>query len=301
MKRLMALFLAAALVFGSTVVVTAEQAEITNVPLRTTTRQFTGTGGEILGTFPAFTGNTALSQRIENLVHDTYRDIVHFYQLSIVLFAHITIFDFTIEETLTTARVEITSIDSNFNPVVITALYINKATNAEITPAVRAEMVAAEEAADEEDENGEEADENGEVAVAVEGEVEVDLPVATPMSPLRAHAEAAGFTVLWEDGAVTVYNEELSLLIVTGSDVAVLTDADGEEYTFTLAAAPVNIDGTLYVPTALLVEVLGIDLTAPAPAAAPVIADEVEEYDEYEVCEETEECDEEDEEYDEVA
>ena len=297
MKKLLAMVLTAALTLTSAGVVFAQEiavepiAEveveavlIENVRLNVLTRNYTHGGGAMLGAYPYFPGNAALNQRVERLLNQTQINFWHAHQVSVAQGTHNNFFRFEVEETLTAARVELFVLNQNLGFNSLLVIYINKATNAEITAAdfadspVEGDTVPVE-AVEVEDE---EKDEEAEVAVI-------------EMSPLRVIAEAAGFTVLWDNGAVTISNDDVVLEILTGSLVATLTEGEEEAVEITLEAAPVNIDGTLYVPVSLLVDVLGIDLEA---LEAPVVVEEEEEEaeEEDEEAEEDEEEDEEDEE-----
>jgi len=296
MKKLMALILAAALAFGSSVMVFAneEAAGMENIPFTGTSVDFIGAGGLLTGSVPVLPGQTALTNDLFNFIRDQYRDMTNNNQLP-PRFAPFLIFDFTVEESLTTARIDLTALNMNLNPVVIRTLYIDKANNAQITVAQAAAMIEAEEAAlaevdedyDEYDENDEDDDDGVEVLVTV---VEID------MVPLRATAEDAGFTVSWdeENAVVTIANDEIEFHLAAGLAIAV--DADGE--VFDLETAPINLDGIMFVPVSFFTELLGVDIVlGVTPAVAPVIEDEEEDEDvEEEDEEELEEDDEEDEE-----
>ena len=217
-------------------------------------------------------GNAALNQRIEDVVTVTYYGFLQVDSVSRPRPTDMEVLSFTVEETLTAARIEIFMLTDDLVKDSIYVVYVDKANNTEITAAAFAESAeleeAAEEAAVEEDET-------------IQGEVEV---VEVFMSPVRINAEAAGFTVIWHyDGAVLVYDEGLELNILTGSTLATLVEGE-EETTITLDAAPVNNGGIVYVPSTLLTDVLGIQFTlltsADYVAAAPA-AEEVEEYEEH--------------------
>ena len=289
MKKLMALILAAALAFGSSVMVFAneEAGGVENIPFTGTEASFIGTGGLITGRYPVLPGQAALSQNVSNFMTDTYYEMINNNQIP-TLSGNMLLFNFTVEESLTTARIDITALDRFLAPVVIRTIYVNKANNAQITAAQAAAMIAAEAEAVEVIENGEEAAENGE-----EIEVEVEV-VEIHLVQLRAHAEHAGFTVTWnaETAMVTVANDEVEFSLAAGSPVAVA--ADGEE--FVLETAPINLDGTMYVPISFFTELLGVEIILVPITAVPVIeeAEEVEE--EYEAEEYEEEYEDEEEE-----
>jgi len=296
MKKLMALALTAALTLTSAVVVFAAADEydydyygygyeeyeeaiavVEHVPFTGTARLFTGGWGTILGYIPTFPGNAALNQRIEHVISVTYYSFLQVDTVSRPRPAGQDVLSFTLEETLTAARVEIFMLNDDLVDVSIMTIYVDKTNNSEITAeafAASAELVGPAEA--EEAVEGEEAAE------------EIEIPVFF-MSPIRINAEAAGFTVNWSpDGAVIAYDENLALNILTGSTAATLVEGE-EETAITLDAAPVNNGGVVYVPSTLLIDVLGIQfelLTSDAVVATPAEeAVEVEEYEaeEYEV------------------
>jgi len=294
MKKLMALALTAALTLTSAVVVFADDydyeyygygyeeyeeyeevvaiAAVEHVPFTGTARLFTGGWGTILGYLPVFPGNAALNQRVESLVTVTYYSFLQVDTVSRPRPAGMEVLSFTVEETLTAARIEIFMLTDNLVKDSIYTIYIDKANNTEITAAAFAASAELEEV----------VAEPAEEAYAEQGEVEV---IEVFMSPVRINAEAAGFTVIWHyDGAVLVYDESLVLNILTGSTLATLVEED-EETIITLDAAPVNRGGIVYVPSTLLTDVLGIQftlLTSSDTAPVPAAIEAVEEYDEYE-------------------
>ncbi|MCL2566320.1 MAG: copper amine oxidase N-terminal domain-containing protein [Defluviitaleaceae bacterium] len=296
MKKLMALILAAALAFGSSVMVFADEeaAVLDNVPLNLTAVDFIGSGGLVTGRVPAFPGQAALTLNVSNFISDAYQDMINTNTRPGV-FTGILTFDFTVEETFTTAIVEITALNMNLQPVAIRTLYIDKANNAELTAAQFTAMLDAELEALEAllDELEEVDEENGE-------EVEFEV-VEIILIPLRATAEEAGFDVSWnaETARVTVSDGVLSFSLAAGSIVAI--NDLGDE--FELEIAPVNLDGTMYVPVSFFTELLGVEiLLLNDSAPLPVIEDEeVEDEEVVDVVEEDEEVveDEEDEEVEE--
>ena len=334
MKKLMALTLAAALAFGSSVVVlgneavvndedyayeeyvleeeeleeeyveeyvyeevvvTVEVITVENVPFTGVARDFIGTGGLVVGRIPAFANNAGLTTRISNFVSDTYNIMGMNNQLPAV-FGNNVIFNFTVEESLTAARVDLTVLNMNLQPVVIATYFLNKANNAEITAAAFAESFEVEEVVVEVSEVYE-----GEEVYVDPTEEEVEV-IEVVMVPLRHHAEAAGFEISWnaELARVTVSNDELEFSLAADSPFAI--DADGEQ--FMLEAAPVNLDGTLYVPLSFFTELLGVEVVlvpvVTLPAPVPVVEEEEVEDEEEEEVEEVEETEEEEvEEYEE--
>jgi len=268
MKKLMALILAAALAFASSVVVFAnEEAASGNVPFTGVAREFVGPGGQVMGQLPSFADNTALTTRIQNLVTDTFQNRGANNQLPAV-YGNIVLFAFDVEESLTAAKVELTVLDLNFQPVVVATYYLNKANNTEITADAFAESLDAV-AVISEEEAEEDVEEDVEETEDVEGAVEEVEEVTVEMVPLRATAEALGFVISWnaELAMVSVSNDEVEYHLAAGSLFAV--DADGQE--FELEAAPENIDGTLYVPLSFFTDVL---LGAPAAQETVAVDDE---------------------------
>jgi len=287
MKKLMAFVLTAALSLTSAVVVFADEydydndyaygyengyeyenveveavVEAVNVPFTGVARNFIGTGGSMVGQFPTFANNTALTQRIETMINGAYQNLVHTHQI-----ANVSLFSFEVEETLTAARVQIFMLNQNLVPEVLYTFYINKATNAVITAADFAESADAVEVAETADEEGEEE------GYGLGDEIVVPS-VEVAMRPLRLNAEAAGFAVIWDDGSVRISDESLALSILTGSVLATLTEAGEEAVSVTLDSAPINVAGTLYVPASLLIDILGIEFEllttgATAPVAPP--------------------------------
>ena len=256
-----------------------EVVEVVNVPFTGTSRLVTGGWGTILGNIPVFPGNASLNQRIEALLSVTYYRFLQVDAVSRPRPAGMDVFSFTLEETLTAARVEIFFLTDDLVKSSIFTVYVDKANNAEITPAAFAESAELAEAVAVVDEEYDEDD-------AVQGEVEVIVEAV--MRPIRINAEAAGFTVNWYyDGAVVVYDETLVLNLLTGSVLATLTGTDEEMVSITLDAAPINVSGVVYVPSTLLTDVLGIQFTllTSADAVAPaveVVEEEVVEAEEYE-------------------
>ena len=298
MKKFMAMLLATALVFTSAAVILAEEAAVENVPFTGVSVPFIGEGGTILGSHLEFPNNAALTTRMSNMMQDAYLDWIATGQVV----TNQDVFTFEVEESPTAARIQFFALNVNLQPTVIYTLYINKANNTVITAAAFAEsqeeaVVAPVEEAPEEVEEVEETE-------VVEEEEEV-----VTMLPLRVTAEAAGFGVYWfYPGYVDIYyNDEFVVGIMTGSVIAFVRefDEDEDDYVYVeilLDAAPVNVDGTLYVPVTLLTDVLGIEFTPVVTLPAEVVAvadedeDEVEDEDEEEEEVEDEEEDEEDEE-----
>lgn len=100
---------------------------------------------------------------------------------------------------------------------------------------------------------------NGSVAVTVDGEAVTEVPV---MVPLRAVAEALGFTVTW-DGTLPgarVDNGSVHTEVVLGRDLYTVTSstAIGMTAPFSLGIAPAMLaPGTIYVPASLFRVLLG--------------------------------------------
>ena len=326
MKKFMALVLTAALTLTSAAVVFAddydydyengyeyeevyEEVVVEFVDFTGTSRRFTSAWGAIIGYVPVFANNAALTTRIHNMVNDYYYNFMRHDNISRPRPTGQEVFRFTVDESYTAARIDILVMRDNMQVETLYTFFVDKATNTTITaadfeesllaPTAVAEPVAAEEYVDEDVDADEDAD------VEVEGEVEV-VDVLEGMFPIRVNAEAAGFTVNWDDGAVEVYDESLVLNILTGSVFATLTHAGEEMVSVTLDAAPINVYGRVYVPYTLLVDILGLEFELLTLAdyipvvALPAEVEEVEaeEY-EYEA-EEVEEY-EEDEEYEEYA
>ncbi len=93
----------------------------------------------------------------------------------------------------------------------------------------------------------------GRYAVAVDG---ADLGAeACIMVPLRAVAEALGFTVTWDHGTVLVDNGTIHTIVTIGEDLYAITTsiegADGMSAPFSLGIPPYVTKGVTYVPLSL--------------------------------------------------
>jgi len=298
MKKFLALALTAVLALTSVTVVFAdeydyatEEVVIEHVPFTGTSRLFTSSWGAIIGNVPAFANNTALTTRIHNMVNDYYYNFFRHDNISRPRPAGHEVFSFEVQESYTAARIDIFVLRDNLVRDTLYTFFVDKAANTVITAAAFAEsqevVVAAPVATAEEVEV--DVDEDADVDAPVV-EVEIDVAVLLEgMFPVRINAEAAGFTVNWDNGAVEVYDETLVLNILTGSVLATLTQTDEELVEVTLDAAPINVAGRVYVPYTLLVDILGIEfellvMEVYVPVVAlPAIIDEVEEDEEYEV------------------
>lgn len=317
MKKFMALVLTAALTLTSAAVVFAddydydyengyeyeevyEEVVVEFVDFTGTSRRFTSAWGAIIGYVPVFANNAALTTRIHNMVNDYYYNFMRHDNISRPRPTGQEVFRFTVDESYTAARIDILVMRDNMQVDTLYTFFVDKATNTTITAADFEESllaptaVAAPVAADEY------VDEDADVDADADVEVEVvTVNVLEGMFPIRVNAEAAGFTVNWDNGAVEVYDESLVLNILTGSVFATLTHTDEETVSVTLDAAPINVYGRVYVPYTLLVDILGLEyelLTlvdyVPVVTLPAVIeeyeaeeyeyeAEEVEEYEEY--------------------
>lgn len=301
MKKFMAMVLAATLAFGSSVMVFADDANtgndtvapavegeapaeeavpeapvavveepvveevveevIVNIPFAGVTKDYINAAGLTVAQYVSFSDNDTFSKTMEDLVNDTYQDLLaNQPQLAQSTDVDL-IISFTVEEILTAAKIEYTLNNITMNSTVIESpviatYYVDKATNKEMTAEAYAARVAEEEGAAPAEE------------VAPGGEVPAEEVVESVMLPLRAYAESLGYVVAWEDGRVTVSKDDVTVSLVTGSTTYV--NAAGEEVEL---EAPENIDGTLYVPMEFFTVLLGVEVTVEAPAAeaaAPV-------------------------------
>jgi len=254
-----------------------------NVPFTGVVTNFYTPAGELVANYITLPGNEALTTTMHLLVNDKYTDMTINRSTDIVATTVAPLLiTANVEESLTAAKIEYTLntaniLDTKLATVVIGTYYIEKATNKTITAEAHAALVAAETVAE------------GETA-AVEAEV-----VEVVMLPLRAVAEALGFKVDWNDGKVMVSKGDAKAFLETGSTNYVDSVGDALEL-----EAPVNIDGTLFVPQDFFTKVIYVaehelvavlEATASAVEEAPVVEEvEIEEVEEEEIEEVEEEA-----------
>lgn len=249
--------------------VVATPVEVANVELSVEEKSHQSPSGQIIGVRPEFKDNEDLTKKVSNLLGDAYAKGVNNSTYSADEHYSYAIFGYDVEETAALAKVEITQFipkgvaSLEEKTIVIATYYIDKATNAEVTAeAYEATVLPAEEAPAEE-------------APAEEAPVEevpaVEVPVPATL-PLRAHAEALGYVVDWNEGVVTLTKGEVTATLTQGVNEYV--NLTGEKVTLT--AAPVNVEGTLVVPTEFFTQILGATVTANVDGSVVVAVVETE-------------------------
>ena len=208
-----------------------------NVPFTGVVTNFYAPHGELVANYIVLPGNDTLTKTMNLLVNDKYLDMRVNRSTDIVATNVALLITTDVEESLTAAKIEYilntaNILDSKLTTQVIATYYVEKATNKTLTAEAYAEAVAAEEAAE------------GEVVVATE-------VVEVIMLPLRSYAEALGFAVDWNDGKVMVSKGDAKAFLETGSTNYVDSVGDALEL-----EAPVNIDGTLFVPQDFFTQVI---------------------------------------------
>ena len=211
------------------------------------TKNYVAPSGEFVAQYVSFKNNEALTKKMLNLVNDKYFDVVINQGAVSASTSVDLVITFNVEETLTAAKIEyvLHSGDrhtSKLADAVIGTYYVNKATNAEITAAAYAELLAAETA------------EAPAVTSVVESEATTEV-VESVMLALRSYAEGLGYEVAWDNGKVTVSKDDVVVSLETGSTAYV--NAAGETVEL---EAPENINGTLFVPQEFFTVVLGVEI-----------------------------------------
>ena len=266
MKKFIAMALVATLAFGSSVMVFAADAPETdapvavvapvvevvveevveevvevpapvNVPFTGVVTNFYAPHGELVANYITLPGNDALTKTMHLLVNDKYLDMRVNRSTDIVATNVSLLITTEVEESLTVAKIEYilntaNILDSKLTTTVIATYYVDKAANKTLTAEAYAAAVAAE--------------------AVVEGEVAAPAEVVEViMLPLRSIAEALGFVVEWNEGKVMVSKGDAKAFLETGSTNYVDSVGDALEL-----EAPVNIDGTLFVPQDFFTQVI---------------------------------------------
>jgi len=273
LKALGAMLVAATLMIGSFSVVLADEQEFAD--LNVTSRAFYNIRGAHIGYYPIVEGFSELNETILRNVEAAYRLAADNAFTASIGPTNVFEVSFTARNYGQFARVDVTYsfqlTQHRMHPYDRTDSYFvdkdlgTRITWAQFEAGVAAAAAAAEEAEEEEEEEVvEDVVDHGftfipdVVDVTEVEEVEEVEPI---MVPLRFHAEALGYSVSW--------NDETSSVVLTrdGAEFSVTVGVnqylvDGE--LIALELAPVNQDGSVFVPISFFVQSLGADFTVDA-------------------------------------
>jgi len=271
LKALGAMLVAATLMLGSFSVVLANEQEFAD--LNVTSRAFYNIRGAHIGYYPVIEGFTELNGTILRNVEAAYRLAADNAFTASIGPTNVFEVSFTVANYGQFARVDVTYsyqlTQHRMHPYDRTDSYfVDKVLGTRITWAqFEAGVAAAAEEAEEEEEEvvQDVVIDHGftfipEVVDVIEVEV-VEDEVEPIMVPLRFHAEALGYSVSWDDetSSVILTRDGVEFSVTVGVNQYLV---DGE--LIALELAPVNQDGSVFVPISFFVQSLGADFTVDA-------------------------------------
>ena len=273
LKALGAMLVAATLMLGSFSVVLADEQEFAD--LNVTSRAFYNIRGAHIGYYPVIEGFSDLNDTILRNVEAAYRLASDNTFTASAGPTNVFEVRFTVTDEGQFARIVVTyafqQTQHRMHPYERSDNYFvdkelgTRITWAEFEAGVAA--AAAEEEVEEEDVVEDEVEDHGftffadDVIETVDAEEDADDEVGPIMVPLRLHAEALGYTVSWDDetSSVILTRDDLEFTVTVGVNQYYV---DGE--LIALELAPVNQDGSVFVPISFFIQSLGADFTIDA-------------------------------------
>jgi len=271
LKALGAMLVAATLMLGSFSVVLADEQEFADLDV--TSRAFYNLRGAHIGYYPVIEGFSDLNETILRNVEAAYRlaadqtftasagpTNVFEVRYSVTDYGQFARIVVTYSFQLTQHRMHPYERSDNY--------FVDKESGSRITWAEFEAGVASAAAAEEEDEEEDvvEDDDDDDVFIILEDDdIDVDDDVEEDvepiMVPLRFHAEALGYSVAWDGdtNSVILTRDDDEFTVTVGVNQFYV---DGE--LIALELAPVNQDGSVFVPISFFVRSLGADFTVDA-------------------------------------